>query len=109
MFLAANLLACISIFSDQIFWHLLICFVFLSCMFRVQIESPIYVLNADMFVTPLISFELPLYATNLAHLLVEAPSPPPGRTRPFNKLIFYFLDIEAEQVKDSDRHGSQNC
>ena len=63
-------------------------------------------LNADMFATPLTMFELPSYADELAHLLAETPSPPPRRTHPFNKLVLDFLNIEAEQGKDSDRHGS---
>ena len=41
---------------------------------RVPIESPIHVLNADMFATLSTMFELPSYADNLAHLLAEAPS-----------------------------------
>ena len=65
-------------------------------MFRVQNESPISVLTANMFVTPSTTFELPSYATKLANLLVEAPSPPPSRTCSFNKLVLDFLDIEAE-------------
>ena len=72
-------------------------------MCRVQNESPIRVLNADMFATPLTMFELPSYAVELAHLLAEAPSPAPIRTRHFNKLVLDFLDIEAKQGEDSDR------
>ena len=75
-------------------------------MCRVQIESPIRVLNADLFATPSTTFELPHYAAELAHLLAEAPSPPPSRIRPFNKLVLDFLDIEADQGEDSDRHSS---
>ena len=75
-------------------------------MCRVQHESPVHVLNADMFATPLTTFELLAYAAELAHLLAEAPSPPPNRSRPFNKLVLDFLDTEAEQGEDSDRHGS---
>ena len=78
-------------------------------MFRVQNESPIHVLIADMFATPSTTFELLSYAADLAHLLAEAPSPPPSRTRPFNKLVLDFLDLEAEQGEDSDRHGSPSC
>jgi hypothetical protein len=62
-----------------------------------------------MFATPLMTFELPLYDVELAQLLAEAPSPPPSCTRPFNKLILDFLDIEAEHGEDSDRHGSPSC
>jgi hypothetical protein len=75
-------------------------------MCRVQNDSPIHVLNADMFSTPLTTFELPPYAAQLANVLAEAPSPPPIRTRPFNKLVLDFLDIEAEQGEDSDTHAS---
>ena len=49
------------------------------------------------------TFELPSYATELANLLVEAPSPPPSCIQPFNKLVLDFLDIEAEEGEDSDR------
>ena len=75
-------------------------------MCRVQNESPIRVLNANMFATPSTTFELPSYAAELANLLAEAPSLPPIRTRPFNKLVLDFLDIEADQGEDSDRLGS---
>jgi hypothetical protein len=75
----------------------------ITYMCRVQNESPIRVLNADMFATPSTTFELPSYAAELAHLLAEAPSQTPIRTRPFNKLVLDFLDIEAEQGEDSDR------
>ena len=109
LFLVSNLLACISIFSVLNFWHVLIFFVFSFYIFRVHIESPICVLNADMFATPSTMFELPLYATDLAHLLAEAPYPPPSRTCPFNKLVLDFLDIVAEQGEDSDRHGTPSC
>jgi hypothetical protein len=34
---------------------------------------------------------------------ISLSSRAPLRTRPFNKLVFDFLDIEAEQGKDSDR------
>ena len=78
-------------------------------MCRVQIESPIRVLNADMFATPSTTFELPSYVAELAHLLAEASSQAPIRTRPFNKLVLDFLNIEAEQGEDSDRHGSPSC
>ena len=79
---------------------------FSSCMFRVQNESPVRVLTADMFSTPSTTFELPSYAAELANLFAEAPSPPPIRTPPFNKSVLDFLDIEADQGEDSDRHGS---
>jgi hypothetical protein len=79
---------------------------FLSYMFRAQIESSIRVFTADMFPTPSTTFELLSYVAELANLLSEAPSPPSSRTRPFNKLVLDFLNIEAEQGKDSDSHGS---
>ena len=101
--------ACISIFSVPNFWHVLNFFVFSFYIFRVHIESPICILNADMFATPSTTFELPLYVVDLAHLLAETPSPPPSRTRPFNNLVLDFLDIEVEQSKDSDRHDSPSC
>ena len=75
-------------------------------MCRVQNGSPICVLNADMFATPSTTFKLPSYVAELVHLLAKAPSPPPSRTRPFDKLVLDFLDIEADQGEDSDRHGS---
>ena len=59
--------------------------------------------------SPSKTFELPTYAVGLANLLAEAPSPPPSRIRPFNKLIEDFLDIEAEEGEDSDRNGSPSC
>ena len=64
-------------------------------MHRVQNESPIRVLNADMFATPSTTFELPSCVTELAHLLAETPFPPLSRTRLFNKLVLDFLDVEA--------------
>jgi hypothetical protein len=75
-------------------------------MCRVPIESPIRVLNADMFATPSPSFELPPYAAQLANVYAEAPSPPPSRTRPFDNLVLNLLDIEAVQGEDRDTHGS---
>ena len=62
-----------------------------------------------MFVTPLTTFELPSYAIEFAHHFAEAPSPPPTRTRPFNNLVLDFLDIEAEQGEDNDRHDNPSC
>ena len=75
-------------------------------MCKVPHDSPIRVLNADMFATPSMTFNLPSYAADLAHLMVEAPSPPPKRTRPFNDLVFNLLDIEALQAEASDGHSS---
>ena len=82
---------------------------FSSCMFRVQNESPIRVLTAYMFSSPSTMFELPWYVVGVANLLADAPSPPLICNRPFNKLVEDFLDIEAEDGKDSDRHGSPSC
>ena len=62
----------------------------------------------DMFATPSTTFELPSYDVEFAHLLAEAPFPPSSRTHLFNKLVLDFLDIEAEQDKDSDKHGCPN-
>ena len=62
-----------------------------------------------MFATPSTSLDFPSYAAELAHLLAEAMSPPLIRTRPFDKLLLDFLDIEAEHGNDSDRHGSLSC
>ena len=67
---------------------------------------PIRVHNAATFANPSMTFEIPLYVAELAHLLAETPSPPPSRTCLFNKLVLDFLNIEAEQGDDSDRHGS---
>ena len=75
-------------------------------MCRVQNDSPIRILNADIFATPSTTFDLSSYAADLANLLAEAPSPPPMRTRPINNLVENFLDIEAKHGKDSDRHVS---
>ena len=69
----------------------------------------ICVFNVDMFTTPSTTFELPSYIADLVHLLAEAPSTPPSRTCPFNKLVLDFLDIKAEYGEDSDRHGSPSC
>ena len=78
-------------------------------MCRAQFQSPIRVLTVDMFSTPSTTFELPCYAAELANLLAEAPSPPPSRIRPFNKLVEDYVDIEAEEGEDSDRHDSPSC
>jgi hypothetical protein len=43
--------------------------------------------------------------SELAQLLAEAPSPPPSRIWPYNKLVLDFLDIEAEQGEESDIHS----
>ena len=75
-------------------------------MCSIKNESPIRVLNANMFATPSTTFELPSYAAELANLLAEAPSPPPIHTRPFNKNVLDFVDIEADQGEDSNRLGS---
>ena len=64
------------------------------------------VLRRGMCSSPSKMFELPSYVAELANFLAEAPSPPPSRTRPFNNLVLDFLDIEAEQGEDIDRHGS---
>jgi hypothetical protein len=61
-----------------------------------------------MFATPSATFELPHYASEFAHLLAEAPSPPPSCIRPYNKLVLDFLDIEAEQSEESARHSSHS-
>jgi hypothetical protein len=75
----------------------------ITYMCRVQDVSPIRVLNVDIFATPSTTFELLSYAAELAHVLAEAPSPMPICTRPFNKQVLDFLDIEAEQGEDSDK------
>ncbi len=62
--------------------------------------------NAFPSSSPSTTFELPCYAAGLANLLAEAPSPPPSRIRPFNKLVEDYLDVEADEGEDSDRHGS---
>ena len=67
------------------------------------------VLRRGMSSSPSKTFELPSYAAGLANLLAEAPSPPPSRIRPFNKVVLDYLDIEAEEGEDSDRHGSPSC
>jgi hypothetical protein len=69
--------------------------------------------NADlqrrMCSSPFNTFELPTYAAGIANLLAEAPSPPPSRVRSFNKLVLDYVDTEAEEGEDSDRHGSPSC
>ena len=107
-FLASNLFACSSNFTDQNFWQILIFLVFWSYVIRVQNESPIHIFNAEMFATPSTMFKLPSYVVELAHLLAETPSPPPSPIRLVNKLVLDFPDIEAEQGEDSDRHGILN-
>jgi hypothetical protein len=103
-FVVVFYLSFIFISSSRTFRLYLICLSSFMC--RVQNDSPIHVLNADMFSTPSTTFELPPYAAQLANVLAEAPSPPPIRTRPFNKLVLDFMDIEAQQGEDSDRHAS---
>ena len=51
-------------------------------------------------------FATPSYAARLAHQFAEAPSLPPPRTRPFNKLALDFLDVEVEQGDNNDRDDS---
>ena len=77
LILVLNLFFFISIFSGSklLAWSNVI--YFLSCMFKVQNESPIHVLTTDMFFSPSTTFELPSYVVGLANLLAEAPSPPP--------------------------------
>ena len=99
-------LTCISIFSAE-FLNMCSTYLF-HYMCRVHNESPIRVLNADMFATPWTSFDLPSYADELANLLAEALSPPPIRIQPFNKLVEDYLHIEAEEDEDSDRHGGRS-
>ena len=65
-------------------------------MFKVQNESLVCVLTADMFATPLTIFELLLYVTEFVNLLAEALFPPPSHTCPFNKLVLEILDIEKQ-------------
>jgi hypothetical protein len=52
-----------------------------------------------MFSTPSTTFDLPSYVAELANLLAEAPSPPPFRSRPYNKLVEDYLDIEADRAR----------
>ena len=78
----------------------------MSRIFRVQNESPIRVLTADIFSIPSTMFELSSYAAGLAKLLAEASSLASIRIRPFNKLVLDYLDIEAEEGENSDRNGS---
>ena len=76
-------------------------------MFRVPREKDD--LHLGVSSSPFNTFELPTYAAGLANLLADAPSPPPTRTRPFNKLVLEYVDLEAEEGEDSDRHGSPSC
>jgi len=75
-------------------------------MFKVPKESPIHVHTTNMCATSSTKFELPSYIVELAHHFAEAPSPPPTRTCPFNNIVLGFLDIEAEQGEDNDRHNN---
>ena len=91
------------------FFHLRVssCF-YSSCLgFRVPRNNAIFhrCMNSSLSKT----FELPTYAAGLANLLTEAPSPPPSRIRPFNKLVEDYVDIEAEEGEVSNRHGSSSC
>ena len=61
------------------------------------------VLCRGMCLSPSKTFELPSYAAKFANVLAEAPSLPPSRSRPFNKLVLDLLDIEANVGEDSDR------
>ena len=76
----------------------------LAWRFRVPRENAI--IRRGMSSSPSKTFELPTYAVGLANLFAEAPSPPPSRIRPFNKLVEEDVDVEAEEGDDSDRHGS---
>ena len=97
----------LTIFSFPFFVFFSYIYVFpLSCVFRIPHGSPLRIINADMFATPSIAFELPSYAARLAHQFAEAPSPPPLCTQPFNKLVLDFLDVEAEQSDNNDRDDS---
>ena len=71
--------------------------------------SPIRVLNADMFATPLKSFDLPSYAAELANVMAVAPSPSPSPPRHLINEVSAYVDIEAEEGEDSDRLGSPSC
>jgi hypothetical protein len=66
-------------------------------------SSPPY-FSCLCFLLILISFVFGQFPIHF--LFVEAPSLPSSRTSPFNILVLDFQDIEAEQGKDSDRHGS---
>jgi hypothetical protein len=72
---------------------------------RVSLRGPFCALGVSgiPFATSLTTFELPSYAAEFAHVLAEAPSPAPIRTRPFNKQVLDFLDIKAEQGEYNDR------
>jgi hypothetical protein len=78
-------------------------------MFRAHVHSPIRILTADIFSTPSTTFDLPSYAAEIANLMAEAPSPPPPRSCPYNKLVEDYLDIEADEGEDSDKDGSPTC
>ena len=94
--------------SSAWYRHICSCFSFFSSWCRVHIASPIRILNAEIFATPSATFELPPYASELAHRFAEAPSPPPSRIRPYNIGVLDFVDIEAEQGEESDTHSSQS-
>ena len=61
------------------------------------------VLRQGMCLSHSKTFELTSYVAEFANLLAEAPSSPPSRIRPFNKLVLDLLDIEAKEGEDSDR------
>ena len=66
-------------------------------VYRVSPPRPPHILNAEMFSSPLKSFDLLSYAGGLAHVFAEAPSPVPVRTRRYNSRILDFVDVEARQ------------
>jgi len=76
-------------------------------VFRVPRENDD--LSLRMSSNPFNTFVLPTYAVGLANLFADAPSPPPTRIRPFNKLVLDYVDIEAKEGEDSDRHDSPSC
>ena len=51
-----------------------------SIVYRVILQRPPHILNAEMFSSPSKPFYLPSYAGGLAHVFTEAPSPVPVRT-----------------------------
>jgi hypothetical protein len=110
MWCLGNLKTPLGTMEMLVFFGLCSCFfVFSSYMFKVHNESSICILNADMFATLSTTLELPSYVVELAHILGEVSSPPPSRTFHINKLILDFLDIEAKQCNDDDRHDNPSC
>ena len=77
-------------------------------MYRVSLQRPPHILNAEMFSTPPKPFYLPSYARGLAQVFAEAPSLVPVCTRCYNSRVLDFVDVEARQGDKSDGSSSHS-